>query len=306
MRSLRHQSVSTNGAAQRGFTLIELLVVIAIIALLISILLPALYKARNSGMAGKCSANVRSILQSTSMLFDDQGGSTMIPWYRVPTLDTWGTVQIVTPWVFGGFRAPNPSDWDSRATDSELYPAEARPLNRFVDPTAQGDATIGLYVCPGDRTNSTAIIGEAAVPPEEDEPQSSWEANGSSYTLNTRWAQGYAPTSGDFPFPASFDARRGIPYARRIAKHMVGGEAAELIMWVEQGFYSSTQNAGPTTDGIGPGPMTQRRGWHRKFSTYVVGFVDGHALYGYMDTRQIYGYGGTIWQPRYDTRAAGW
>jgi hypothetical protein len=97
-----------------------------------------------------------------------------------------------------------------------------------------------------------------------------------------------------------------MEYPRRIAKHMVGGEAAEFIMWVEQGFYSSTQNAGPTTDGIGQGPMPQRRGWHRKFSTYVVGFVDGHALYGYMDTRQIYGYGGTIWQPRYDTRAAGW
>ncbi|MFN7022279.1 MAG: prepilin-type N-terminal cleavage/methylation domain-containing protein [Phycisphaerales bacterium] len=58
----------------RGFTLIELLVVIAVIALLISILLPALSGARETARLAQCSSNVRQLAVAANTHANDMKG----------------------------------------------------------------------------------------------------------------------------------------------------------------------------------------------------------------------------------------
>ncbi len=65
---------TSSGKSHRAFTLVELLVVIGIIALLISILLPTLSRARKAANTVACAANLRSILQGMQMYASQNSG----------------------------------------------------------------------------------------------------------------------------------------------------------------------------------------------------------------------------------------
>jgi prepilin-type N-terminal cleavage/methylation domain-containing protein/prepilin-type processing-associated H-X9-DG protein len=106
---------------RKAFTLVELLVVIGIIALLISILLPALGRAKEQANWVKCMSNMRMVGQSFQMYTSNNKG-------RFPTA---GAGTKPHDWIFWEDEPPTPGD-PRHLDKSMIAPYLGIPVNREV------------------------------------------------------------------------------------------------------------------------------------------------------------------------------
>lgn len=117
----------------RGFTLVELLVVIGIIALLLSIVLPTIGRARDAGTRVLCGNNLRQLAVAVRNYSMDNDGF-------IPFANDWAAANP-TPWRAPGWlyyevRITSASSWTQ---DQVKYGALWRYLN-----------TYDVYHCPAD------------------------------------------------------------------------------------------------------------------------------------------------------------
>jgi len=276
-----------------GFTLMELLVVVSIIALLISILLPSLQRAREQAKLVVCQSNVSTVDRILLIyLFDlDQ-----LPLFA--TRDDGGNVLGFASWTFGGWSGRNRAYWADEAPWGNVQTSE-RPLSAYAlnggsysdqealappgeDPNTYPTGEVPYYRCPSDTVSAQWQWNQSD---QHSTQLSAYDDVGTSYQLNFSW----------FPQAEALPDPPGMSDPGEIFAYHAGNTGAKIFkgQMIKNPARFAALFEDPCDFGLNIGaetgqPGIETMGFHGRFSRHVAAFLDGHADYLFMDTRHLH------------------
>ena len=180
---LTSRKIGRIAAATSGFTLIELLVVVAIIAILASLLLPAMARAKYTGSKSQCISNLRQQYLSQIMYADDFRGKFPVhtdvspDYHRTPAtgnqsivnvmrksyvVNSWITICPITARSFGRV-------WLNYANPASFADANTKDYGGW-DTTAQFVYTPYMWLANFPGMKFVAADGKVSQNAEENEP----------------------------------------------------------------------------------------------------------------------------------------
>ena len=169
---------TSNPKSGRAFTLIELLVVIAIIAILASLILPALARAKARAQGSFCLNNTRQLVVAWMIYADEHNGQlayNLAKSSRITTaVPAVGGPQMAANWV------NNVLDWELSSDNTNAGAVVETGLGPYTSKSA------ALYRCPSDNVLS------------ELQRNNGWTGRVRSYSMNAMIGDAGNFTSGGF------------------------------------------------------------------------------------------------------------